>query len=84
VLSGTIEYQGFIFVVFVNPLFHFGWILSHGSWNFLAALPPVSIRAHIYDHRIRTAQQRFNLMNGNPGYVPGVACNRDRCLTENQ
>ena len=83
-LSGTIEYQGLIFAVFVNPLFDFGWILSHGSWNFLAASPPVSIRAHIYDHRIRTAQQPFNLMNGNPGYVPGVACNRNRGLTENQ
>ena len=83
-LSGTIEYQGLIFAVFFYPLFHFGWILSHGSWNFLAASPPVSVFAYIYDHCIRTAQPLLNLMNGNPGYVPGVACNRNRCPADNQ
>jgi len=70
--------------VFLDPLFHFGWILSHGRWNFLPASPPVSVFAYIYDDRIRLAQQRFNLMNGNPGYVPGIIGNRNRVLTQNQ
>ena len=70
--------------VFLDPLFNFGWILSHRRWNFLAASPPVSVFAHIYDDRIRLAQQGFNLMNGNPGYVPGIIGNRNRGLTQNQ
>jgi hypothetical protein len=66
VLSGTIKYQGLAFSVFFDPLIHFGWILSHGRWNFLAASPPVPEFAHIYDDRIRMAQQCSSLMNGNP------------------
>ena len=84
VLSGTIKYKGLVFDVLLNPLVHLGWILSYGRWNFLAAPPPVSMGAYIYDHRIRAAQQFLDLMNGNPGCLAGVACKQNDGLAENQ
>jgi hypothetical protein len=84
VLSGTIEYQGLVPGELLEPLVHFGWILSYGSWNLFAASPPVSMRAHIYDDRIRAAQPRFDLIDRNPGYISGVVCNQNRCLADNQ
>jgi len=83
VLSGAIKYKGLVLDVFLYPLVHFGGVLSYGRWNFLAAPPPVSIGTHIYDHRIRAAQQLFDLMSGKPGYVPGVVRQQDSCLAEN-
>jgi hypothetical protein len=84
VLSGTIKYKGLVLDILLNPLVHLGWILSYGGWNFLAAPPPVSIGTHVYDHRIRAAQQIFNLMSGNPGYLPGVASQQNNCLVKNK
>ena len=82
-LSGTIKYEGLVLDILLNPLVHFGWILSCGRWNFLAAPPPVSIGTHVYDHRIRVAQQLFDLISGNPGYVPGVVSQQNNCLADN-
>ena len=81
-LSGTIKYKGLVLAELFDPLVHLRWILSEGSWNFLAASPPVTVLAHIYDDRIRTAHQFFSLLDRNSGNVLGVSRNRGRA--ENQ
>jgi hypothetical protein len=82
-LSGTIENEGLVPGILLNPLVHFGWILSGGSWNFLAAPPPVTIGTHVYDYRIRATQQLLDLISGNSGHVPGVVSQQNNCLAEN-
>ena len=84
ILSGAIKYQGLIFEVFLTPLVHPGGILSDGRWNFFAAPPPVSVGAHVYDHRVRAAHQFFDLVNGNPGDFIIVACQANNRLAPNQ
>jgi hypothetical protein len=84
VLSGTIKYEGLILVILWDPFFHCGWIFSHGRWNFLAASPPVSVFTYIYDDCIGLAQQRFNLMNRNPGHLSGIICKRKCSLAHDQ
>ena len=82
-LSGTIKYEGLVLGILPYPLVQFGWILSCGRWNFLAASPPVSMGTHVDDHRIRVAQQLFDLISGNPGYVPGVVSLQNNGLADN-
>ncbi len=83
-LSGTIKYEGLFLGVFFKPPDHPGRILSDSRWNFLAAPPPVAVRAHVYDHRIRSAQQLFNLFNRNSGDLPVIVCQADNCLATNE
>ena len=81
-LSGTIENEGLVPGILLNPPVHFGWILSDGRGNFLAAPPPVTIGTYIYDHRIRAAQQLFDLISGNSGHVRGVVSQQNNCLAD--
>jgi hypothetical protein len=67
ILSGTVKYEGLILDVFFAPLLHPGGVLSDGRWDFLAAPPPVTMLAHVYDLRVRPAQHFFDLVNRNPG-----------------
>ena len=80
VISRAIKYQGLILGVFLTPLVHFCWILSDGRWNFFTAPPPVAMGTHVYDHRVRSAQQSFDLVNGHPGDFTVVVCQGNDCL----
>jgi hypothetical protein len=83
-LSGTVKYQGLILAVFVAPPVYPGGILSDGRWDFLAAPPPVALGAHVYDYRVRAAQQVFDLVSCDPVDFTTVACQGNDRLAPNQ